>query len=95
MGLKVELVSADVPGTIRMLQSDGVILYETDMPDDLTVTFRIRRQDYNKVVAIAKRRGDSLRIVRRYGVYWKVISGLKRPLLVFGLLFFVLLPGFV
>lgn len=86
MGLKVRLVSADTPGALTAIQSSGVILYETEILDDLTVDFRIKRQDFRNVERIAKRRGDTLRIIKRYGAYWRLIGGIKRPFLVFGFL---------
>ncbi len=66
----VELTSADVPGMLTSINSIGITMLHTRKKDDLTVMMEISRADYRRLRALIIKRGESLRILRRSGVYW-------------------------
>ncbi len=81
----VELTSADIPGTLAALADKGVPVFDAEPVDDLSLRLRIYWKDYRKTVKLCEKRGDTLRIQSRSGIYWaaKAIAG--RPLLMAGL----------
>lgn len=89
--VSVELTSADVPGMLTAINSIGITILHTRKKDDLTVVMEISRADYRRLRALIMKRGESLRILSRSGVYWTFKGLLKRPVLIFGMTFLFLL----
>ena len=83
----LELTCADVSGTLSLLLKNAVQLQELQFPSPLTVRILLRRQDIKLVRKICMHRGDKVRICRLEGIYWSVKGLLRRPVLVFGILF--------
>ena len=82
----VRLVSADVWGSLRLLNDRGIEVFRLHREDDLTCTFAVRRRDYPLLCALLEKRGDQVRIqTRSWCFYWEQ-SILKRPLLYTGLM---------
>ena len=82
--LAVELTSAEPEQTLTACNASGIELFQLQRQGDLTCRFRIRRRDYRKAAALARKRGDSLRILEKTGVYWLAGRALYRPVLLFG-----------
>ena len=82
--LTVELTSAEPEQTLTACNASGIELFQLQRRGDLTCRFRIRRRDYRKAAALARKRGDSLRILEKTGVYWLAGRALHRPVLLFG-----------
>ncbi len=82
--LVVELTSADIPGTLGALTQQGIPVFDLNPEGDLTVTLRIARKDFKTAAALCRKRGDTVRIRRRGGIYWAGKALLKRPVLVAG-----------
>ncbi len=93
--VSVEIVGADTASTLTRLQESGVTVYDAVGTDDLTLQFRIGRQQLKTTKKIAEKRGDRFRIVARQGLYWTGKRLLKRPVLIFGLLLLLLVGAFV
>ena len=53
--------------------------------DALTARLQIRRRDFRKLAALAEKRGESVRILRRPGLYWVFKRLALRPVLATGL----------
>ena len=84
--VEVEIVSADLPGTLAGLNGLDISLYQIRQADDLTVSFFIRRNDYSRLRRFCIRRGEALRLLHRRGLYWSGKSMLGRPVLLAGML---------
>ncbi len=95
--VRLELVSADVPGALVAIAENGIPIYSVKTGDALSVRFDVRREDYRQLTAVCKKRGESLRILGRKGLYWTGKGLLKRPLLLAGVAMLltsaVYLPG--
>lgn len=89
--LDVELTSAEPEEAIRSINTGGIEIFRIQRCGDLTRSFSIRRSSYKKVAVIVKKRGDTLRIVRKTGIYWAVKGLLNRPLLLAGILFLLVM----
>ena len=87
--LRMELVSADPEGALRTLNNAGITLDEIAPRGALTLEFCLRRGDYPAAQALCRKRGDSLRVLGRQGLYYAVGTLWRRKLLLAGLLFLV------
>ncbi len=83
--LEVEIVSADIPFLILSLNHSGIALYRVLQSDFLTVRAQIRRKDYDLLKTVVTRRGGTVHVIRRKGLYWHIKRIAARPILVFGL----------
>jgi len=84
--LEVELTSAEPEQAIAAFSRDSGEIDSIRYVSDLTRRFRVRRQDYSHIAALAQRRGDSIKILRKSGLFWAGKQLLKRPVLVIGVL---------
>lgn len=95
--LTVQIVSADIPALLAAVTDRGVLVLRVKTMDELTVQLQIRRQDWRLFSELCRRRGEEPKILQRGGVYWRLRSMLRRPLLLAGVCFLVvmtlILPG--
>jgi sporulation protein YqfD len=84
--MELELTSADPARTVQDLLQLGVQFYELSVANDLNVTFQIQKGDYAKIQQYAKKRGFTLEIKGKRGIYWSICSALRRPVLILGLI---------
>ena len=93
---EVRLTSADPSAALRELNRAGIVIYSADRPDDdIVVTFMTRRKDYRRLKALAVRRGYTLSLVKRGGLYWAFKGMLRRPVLVIGIFLIIMLTIFL
>lgn len=90
-GFQVELKCADPAFALSQLQERGIILYQAQLVDDFTVSFTVSRFQIKAIKKIAEKRGFSLHIQGRQGIYWLIPGLLRRPVLVLGLSFLLIL----
>ena len=93
--IRVEAVSADIPGFLAAAAEAGVVLGDLETVDDLTVRFMISSGDMKILSPSAERRGDMIRVLARRGLYWKIRALGKRPMLVVGMGLLLALTLFV
>ncbi len=95
--VSVELTSADPSYALRLIQQSGMEVRDVEQKDSLTLSFSVSRANVRKLQVIAARRGDSLHITARQGVFWPLKQLLHRPVLLAGLSLLLLaaltLPG--
>ena len=83
--VRVELVSGEIPGALAAIAQMGIPISFVKTGDALTVRFDVRREDYRRLAAVCKKRGDALRILGRKGIYWTGKSLIRRPVLLSGM----------
>ena len=83
--VRVELVSGEIAGALADIAQMGIPINSVKIGDALTVRFDVRREDYRRLAAVCKKRGDALRILGRKGIYWTGKSLIRRPLLLSGM----------
>lgn len=93
--MDVELTSADIAGALSAMSDAGIAAYHTAQQDDLTVRLTIRRGDFKTLARMAERRGENLRVLGRYGLYWLVKGLLGRPVLLVGMAILLVLVTFL
>ena len=93
--LDVSVLSANPTAMLYALQNDGIILNNVKWIDDLTITFQLRRQDLKKLNHLADKNGADVKILRRAGWYWRLVSCRKRPVLIAGLTIIMALMWYI
>ncbi len=83
--VRLELTSADPAGALHRINDMGIPVWDVARIGELTVVFTATRRNYPKITKMAERKGEQLRILKRWGLFWPV-SGLRhRPVLVAGM----------
>ena len=93
--MEVELTSAALPEALEKINALGIEIDFPQWKNDLTVRFRIRRNHYRPLKALAEKRGESLHIRRRLGLFWTGRALLCRPVLVTGFVLFWILSAYL
>lgn len=84
--LHVEFTSAVPEEALDDIIQAKIPLSHVVQKRELTYQILIRRKDYRRLSIILNRRGDTLQVVRKQGVYWTLNAFLHRPVLLFSLL---------
>lgn len=91
----VKLTGADIPLLLERLTKHGIILFHIQWENDLNVQALVRRTDFQKLKAIVENQGAMAEIIHRTGIYWLWRSIIRRPIMVAGITFLLLLSWFV
>ena len=83
--VKIELVSAEPEQALSAISNAGITLYQIRHEKDLTLELTIKRTDRKALEALAKKRGESLAVLRERGIYYTLRRLRKRKLLLFGM----------
>lgn len=83
--IKVNVVSADMPGLISKLLDRGISVERIQQKDDLLYTCMLDMSAYNSACDIADGRGDTISIILRRGVGWRIMNSLHRPIVMLGM----------
>lgn len=89
--IRVRITSASVGKTLSDINNSDIELMDTSVVNDLVVEAVVKRRCYKTLNKIIERKGDKLEILDRSGVYWDFVSLKKRPILLVGILIYVLL----
>ena len=80
----VELVTADPAGSLAAIAQMGLPIRQVLPVGELTLSFRIRRQDLKAMNGLAVKRGEKLTVQRHLGLYYTFRSLVRRRLLLVG-----------
>lgn len=87
----LEITSADVFGCLQAINAAKIAVYDSQPVDDLTMHFCVDRKDCRKLFALTEKRGESVRVLGRKGIYWTIKRSLNRPILLVGILLLILM----
>lgn len=93
--VRVRITSADITGCLAAVNAAGIIVTEAFMPDELTAVFTISRRDWRPLAALTKRRGETLRLEQRRGIYWDLKNLSRRPVFILGLVLLLCLAMYL
>ena len=93
--LEVELTSAELPEALAKINALGIEIHFLQWVNELTVTFRIHRGRYRQLKEITEKRGETLSVRRRLGIYWAGKTLMGRPVLVAGFLLLWILTAYL
>lgn len=87
----VRITSADLSGILSQISVRNIQLLRVEWSDDLICQATVYQIDCGIIEKLVKTRGDKIEIIRKIGVYWGARSLLRRPVLVFGTIIFLLI----
>ncbi len=83
--VEVELTSAELGAAFQAINAKDIPLHQIIQVSDLTARFQIFRRDYPKLRTLCEKRGESLKLLHRQGLYWLLGDLLRRPVLLLGM----------
>ena len=89
----LRITSADVAGFLEQGNRKGIAYFRVNWQDELTVTVTVSRKNGKKLIHLGEKQGTSCEIVDKNGLFWQIAALRNRPVLVIGLLFFLLLTA--
>ena len=93
--MEVEITSADLPGALAAILERNIPVFSVTPKGDLTLKFYIYRKDLNILSNLCNRRGETLHVVHKTGLYWAGRTLLKRPVLLVGIAFLLFVVLFL
>lgn len=89
--IRIRVVSADIWGSLRLLNAKEIEVFALEQEDDLTYSFALQRKFFPAARAALERRGDNVRVQGMSRLFYLQQSILSRPLLYSGLLLLTML----
>ncbi len=80
----LELTSAEPESALAAIAMEGIGLHEINQKGPLTYVFSIRRADFRTLSILCHKRGETLKILKKRGLYWKGKQLLDRPVFLVG-----------
>ncbi len=93
--VELQIGSADSAGSLNALNQAGIHVFDVKGQDEFTSTVTILRKDWNRGMLLLQKRGDLVKVHQRKGFYWRLTGWLKRPVLIFGLCFLMVLGCYI
>ena len=90
-----EITSADILSCLQLIERHGIEIWDLRNKNTLTVNFLIRISDYNRLRKILSRKGDSVCIESKLGLFWQFLTLRHRPIFVIGIIMILLLSCYV
>lgn len=91
----IEITSAAPEQMLTAVNAAQIPLFQVRQTSDLTVSAKIYNKDLVKIKKLTQKRGENLRVLDKEGVFWRIISLRKRPVLLIGMLMYLVLLFFV
>ena len=91
----MELASAQISKTLADCAAMGITLMQVQRISELVIRFSVSQKDYPKLEHYCKKYGNTLKICGRNGILHNIAGLLRRPLLMTGLLFLIVLTYFL
>ncbi len=89
--VELAVEGADVPAGLSALTAAGVPVLRATAHDELHASITLRRADAAFARELFERRGDTVEIRRKIGIYFAFFSLLRRPVLLVGMLAYLVL----
>ena len=91
----IEITCGSVSDILTKLNNRGIYIRHVKITDDLHVNLEIARVDMTAVAELIESNGAEMRILQKKGVYWICVQMIKRPALLLGFAFVVVLSLFL
>lgn len=92
---RIEIVSGDLSQMLSAVTLNGLSLQNVEFLDELHLQATVDRKQLMALEQLVSKRGDTLYVRSKLGIFWSVINIWRRPILVFGLLFVIVLCQFL
>lgn len=85
-GMEVMLTSADIHSAVRKMAELGIDTRNISIEDPFNIRFSIPRSAYPPLLAYCRQCGNTVRILRRYGLRHILLRMRHRPVLIMGII---------
>lgn len=82
--MEVRVTSACPEASLMAISEQNIPMFSVIMNGNLSVNLWIYRRDYDLLHHYCEKRGESLEVIKRKGLYWRFKMLCKRPVLTFG-----------
>lgn len=89
--LQVRFMSAQIETVLQKLSKHDVVMYDIMPHDELTIDVWIDASDLNRLELVMQHSATQYNIIAKQGMQWYAKSILQRPILVLGLLLFLIM----
>lgn len=89
--VEIKITSASPPDAINHLNNNGIQLQNIRYLDDLNVLITVERSAFRLAKKSVESKGDTVSVYHRMGWYWSVKQLIKRPVLIFTMILFLIL----
>lgn len=89
------IISASIKDVLNEINRCGITLYDIIHVDELTAEVTVRQYHYKHLKGLVDRKGGTLELIKRSGLYWTIISMRRRPILLLGLMLYIFLAVFL
>ena len=89
--IQLEVTSADPSVALQHIIGRNIEVHDVTYTADFTVEIKIHRKDFETVQEVISKKGDSLKVQRKIGLFWKVMKLWKRPAFLIGVMLLLLL----
>ena len=69
--IQAELLTADPAGALCAIADAGIILRDVTPEGELCLRFSVARPSYGRLLRLTRKRGETLTILGRTGLYWR------------------------
>lgn len=77
----LRVVSADIAYLLRSVDKENIPIQQVKRIDDLTVELQVKRSMDQRLRTILRKHGAEVKTIRRKGIYWKIRTLIRRPVL--------------
>ena len=89
--VELELICADPALAMSQIREAGIPVYHAWVDDgDILIHLTIERRYFRLLRKLADKKGYCLRLKKRHGLYWSVRLALRRPVLLIGMMLFLM-----
>lgn len=90
--MEVKLLCGDPNHALKQIIHLGIPIFEAKPAEDgVTLQFSVSRKHFKVLKKFADKKGYDLQLVRHHGQYWNLRRLMKRPVLMIGAIFFLVL----
>lgn len=93
--MEIQITCADIASVLNTLSAGNCLLMNVNYRDGMTFSATIRRQDYFSIRRLIQKAGGNCKILGKQGIFWPIVSLRKRPILVIGLLLYLITVFYV
>ena len=83
--VEVEITGADIARCFSAVTCEEISIFRVQSVSDLTVRLWIYRKDYRKLLSLCEKRGETVKLRKRKGIYWTGKRLFGRPILSAGI----------
>lgn len=77
------------------IRKDRITIENVDLIDDMIITCKIKRTEYDRLASIVKKSGYEINVIKRSGLYWVITDLKSRPVFLIGFAILLILTIYI